>query len=122
MPAGDSSVNLGGGGFNVPEQLLDGAEVGSPFEEMGRKRVPQSMRERPQPISHHSSDSSRIQWTAAHADPQCRVCLIPGESGTTFHHVASHRALCGSAYRNHSGLASLPDNPQHITVFHVPDL
>jgi len=40
----DMGVNLGRRDLAVPEHKLNGPEVGPPFKEMGRKRVPQDVR------------------------------------------------------------------------------
>ena len=40
---GDVRVQLGRGEIGVPEHLLDAAQVGAPFEQVGRERVPEEV-------------------------------------------------------------------------------
>src|SRR5205809_3285794 len=49
---GDMRVALGGGETGVAQEFLHAADVGSPFEQMGGERVPESMR-RDAPVRHH---------------------------------------------------------------------
>ena len=43
-PVGDVRVQLGGRQVCVAEHLLDGAQVGPSFEQVGRERVPEQVR------------------------------------------------------------------------------
>lgn len=91
MPAGDGSVYLGGRKFNVAEQLLDSAQIGTAFEKMGGKRMPERVRECAEPLLHHPSHPPRVEWSASGTDPESRICLVAREMRPAVAQIALNR-------------------------------
>ena len=56
--------------FNVPQQLLHRSQIGTPFEEVRRKRVTQSMRKRSGSLVNDTTNASRIEGSSTNTHPQ----------------------------------------------------
>ena len=70
----------------MPEQFLDCAQVGTAFEQMGRRRVPETVwsevwrtRDRAQPVVDHPPDRSGIDARTAEAEQYGRSAVRPSQ-------------------------------------------
>jgi hypothetical protein len=80
VAAGYGSVNLGRRQINVPQQFLHCSQVGTTFEKMSGKRMPEGMRECSEAGFGHTAHSPRIEWRPPDPDPQCVTGCGAGEA------------------------------------------
>ena len=67
MLPSDRSVYLSCCQFRVPEEILDTAQVGTALQEVSGIRMAQRMGERPEPVTDHAADASRVETATADA-------------------------------------------------------
>src|SRR3989304_8202565 len=68
--SGYGSVSLGSGQFNVPQQLLNGAQVGAPLEKMRGEGVAQGVREGAPQGASDPAHAARGEGTPASTEPE----------------------------------------------------
>ena len=87
----DGSVYLSRGQLCVSEQILNRAQIGPAFQQMGGERMSHRVREGAHPGGNDSADPSGIERAAAYADPQVVACRVAGKLIAAVFHVGVDR-------------------------------
>jgi len=87
----DGSVYLSGAQLSMSEQILNGAQIGPTFQQVGGERMPHRVREGAHPGGDNSADPSGIERPAAYADPQVVACVVAGKLITAVSQIGVDR-------------------------------
>lgn len=123
----DMRINLRGADIGMSEQLLDGTDIGSALEHVGRETVPQDMRGNPlrgytgrqRPLFDYLENPLPGEWLAEPRQKNARPRkTASGKSAAGRVEIRRQRGAGRAAYRHEPLLGTFAENPQQFTVGH----
>ena len=105
----------------MPEQFLDCAQIGTAFEQMGRGRMPETVRRQirrvddPDPLVDETSYRSLIDPAAASSQEHRRTASLPDQLRARLVQPTTKYLGGRDAVRDRAFLAPLPEDPDDAT-------